>query len=469
MFPRDAAAPRATGAGAGGAGGGGDGGDAGGGGGSQSLATRRRSRLRVPLMVAPYVGILAGGLILSRVPESAYHRFWWLAVAVAIAYVVGLSLTVGSQARRELQAQHERDYRAAVEAGLVRSLQLPDAERRDALESLIPRLRDVRIASRRLSDDELALLRKTLVELDAALTVGAVLSRRRRKWRRTDALFTLGWLGDERSIPTLREALNGRDPDLAYVAGQSLAEYDSAQACGCLLDALRTECIPRPLAATLLEGSRYARAPALIAQARESRTPEVRSWVAYLVGRTQDPRAGAWLSSLAADSDAKVRASAAEALAGFSDAPTLGRLLADDDWLVRANAARSVGRAGLSELADQLPPLLHDRVWWVRQSVTLALKQLGARSVTVVRPLLEDEDRFARNKAAEVLVEVGYVTEQIAALAGSSADVAAARQSLIALVRAEARRSIEAGAADVVDALTRQRVLELLEEVDDDA
>jgi HEAT repeat protein len=451
MFPRDAISPQLI-------GGAGDGG----------AGARRRSRLRVPAMLFPYVGILAGAVILARIPESDFQRFWWFAPATAIAYLVGLSLTIGSLARRRRLVQHARDTEAALEARLIRSLQLPDAGRRDAIESLIPSLRDVRIASGRLSDEELALLRETLVELDASTTVSAEASRRRRKWRRADALFTLGWLADERAIPTLCDALNGRDPDLAYVAGQSLAEYDSARACGCLLDALRTEAIPRPLAATLLEGSRYARAPALIAQAREARDPEVRSWVAYLVGRTRDLRAQAWLSSLAGDPEAKVRASAAEALAGFADAATLGCLLADDDWLVRANAARSVGRAGLSELADQLAPLLHDRVWWVRQSATLALKQLGARSVTAVRPLLEHEDRFARNKAAEVLVEVGYVAEQIAALAGSGADVAAARRSLAALVRAEARPSIEAGAAGVVDALTRERVLELLEEVDDD-
>jgi len=451
MFPRDAVAPRAIG-GAGEAGGPG---------------RRRGSRLRGPAMVFPYVGILAGAFVLARVPETSFERFWWLAPAAVIAYLGFLSLTVGSLARRQRTAEHERDARAALEVMLINSLRLGPAERRAELEPLLTRLRDVRNVSGRLSDGERAVLRATLAEIGASASVGAELTHTRRKWRRAEALFTLGWLTDERSIPALREALNGPDPDLAYVAGQSLAGYDSAGACGCLLDALLTEAIPRPLAATLLEGSRYANAPALIAQAREARDPEARSWVAYLVGRSRDPRAERWLSSLARDSDARVRASAAEALAGFADAGTLGRLLDDADWLVRANAARSVGRAGLSELAGRLPPLLHDRVWWVRQSATLALKQLGTPSVTVVRPLLEDEDRFARNKAAEVLVEVGYVAEQIAALAGSESDIAGARRSLAALVRAEARSSIEAE-AETLDALTRERVLELLEEVDEE-
>jgi len=448
MFPRDAVAPRAiSGAGDGGTG------------------TPRRSRLRGPAMLLPYIGILAGAFILARIPESSFERFWWLAPAAVMAYVTALSLTVGSLARRRRLAGHERDSAAELEATLAGSLQLPHDARAAAIAQLIPRLRDVRTASGRLSQAERALLRETLAEIDASATVRAELSRTRRKWRRAEALFTLGWLGDERSIPTLREALNGRDPDLAYVAGQSLAEYDSARACGCLLRALRTESIPRPLAATLLEGSRYAHAPTLIAQAREVAIPEVRSWVAYLIGRGGDRRAGAWLSSLARDPEARVRASAAEALARCADAATLGRLLADEDWLVRANAARSVGQAGLSELAGRLPPLLHDRAWWVRQSATLALKQLGSTSVSVVRPLLEDDDRFARNKAAEILVELGYVSEQIAELAGSESQIADARRALAAVARAEARASIEA-AGEAADAATRERLREVLEEVD---
>jgi len=448
MFPRDAVAPPAiSGLHDGGAG------------------ARRRSRLRGPAMLFPYVGIVVGAVVLARIPETYFEQFWWLAPAAAIVYLTGLSMTIGSLARRRRVAEHERESGAALEAMLVLALRLPESGRRVALEPLVPRLREVRIVSARLSPEERTALRASLARIDASAAIKSQFARTRRKWRRADALFTLGWLADEDSIPTLCDALNGPDPDLAYVAAQSLAEYDSAQACGCLLDALRRETLARPLAATLLEGSRFTGAPGLIADASGDRDPEVRSWIAYLIGRTDDARAGAWLSALAVDPDAKVRASAAESLAGFPDAATLGRLLTDHDWLVRANAARSVGRAGLSQLAGRLPPLLHDRAWWVRQSATLALKQIGAPSIAVVRPLLEDPDRFVRNKAAEVLVDLGYVTAQVAALAGTESDVTGATKSLTALARAEAKSSIEA-CAEVGDAATRERLRDLLEEVD---
>ena len=425
---------------------------------------RRRSRVRGPAMVLPYVGILVGAVVLARIPESDFERFWWFAPAAAFTYVAVLTLTVASLARRRRVARDERDAAAALQRELRNALDLSPPDRRRALQRLVPDLRAVRAASGGLPGPDRTALRVALTDFDARAAVESELARTRRKWRRADALSTLGWLADERSVPALRDALHGSDPDLAYVAGQSLADYDAAQACGCLVDALRVGCIPRPLAATLLEGSRFGGAPVLIADARDDRDPEVRSWVAYLLGRCRDARAGEWLASLAADPEPEVRASAAEALGALPNAAILARLLDDDHSLVRASAAKAVGRAGLAELAGGLTPLLRDPRWWVRQSAALSLKHLGGPAVHAVRPLLDDADRFARNKAAEVLIEVGYVSEQIARLSAGERAGAAATLSLTAVARADARSAIEGG-AEAADPVTRERLRDLLDHV----
>jgi HEAT repeat protein len=424
----------------------------------------RRSRVRGPAMALPYVGILVGAVVLARIPQSAFERLWWFAPAAAFAYVAAFTLTVVLAARRRRLARNERDAAAALEPQLRNALDLSPADRRRALQRLVPDLHAVRAASGGWPGPERTALRVALTDFDARAAVESELARTRRKWRRADALSTLGWLADERSVPALRDALHGSDPDLAYVAGQSLADYDAAQACGCLVEALRAGCIPRPLAATLLEGSRFGGAPALIADARDDRDPEVRSWVAYLLGRCRDARAGKWLASLAADPEPEVRASAAEALGPCPNATILARLLHDDHPLVRANAAKAVGRAGLAELASELAPLLRDPRWSVRQSAALSLKNLGGAAVHAVRPLLDDVDRFARNKAAEVLIEEGYVSEQITLLGAGERAGAAATLSLTAIARADARSAIEGG-AEAADPVTRDRLRDILDHV----
>ncbi len=298
----------------------------------------------------------------------------------------------------------------------------------------------------------------------AATASVAELARTRRKGRQADALSLLGWLTDERSVPALASALRDlgdRDPDLAYVASQSLSEYDSELACRYLMEALQIGYISRPLVATLIETSSFA--PEVVARARRDPDPDVRSWVAYLLGRSRSAHAGTWLESLAADPEPEVRASAAEALAEFPETAILESLLSDPPWLVRANAAKAIGDADVTTLAPHLTPLLRDRVWWVRQSATLALKRLGASSVAAVLPMLEDDDQFARNEAAEVLIDLGYVSQQIAALGSNRDDGVDASRRLGAVARAGARSTIT-GSAGGTSTLTRQRLDVLLAE-----
>jgi len=71
-----------------------------------------------------------------------------------------------------------------------------------------------------------------------------------------------------------------------------------------------------------------------------------------------------------------------------------------------------------------------------------------------------------RNKAAEVLIEVGFISQQIAALGGAPDQVAAARHVLAAVVRAEARATLESSLEGAADPVTRERLVALLDEVD---
>jgi HEAT repeat protein len=422
------------------------------------------------VIILPYVGLIGGAVALVSVDEQTFEGLWWLAPVAGLAYLCLLLATVGSLTLRRRRVRASAEELEALGATIREAMAAGEpGDRRHTVESLLDRLAEVRVVSRGLSDPQRAVLQATLDEAGAATVVERRLARARTRWRRAELLRTLGWLADERSIPVLEEALRADDPELAFVAGQALSDYGSAPACRGLLDALRAGRPSRAVVATLLESSRYAHWATLVAAVAADPDPEVRSWVAYLLGRSRQPAVAAWLYRLAQDSEPAVRASAAEALAAFPDERILRRLLADADWRVRANAAKAIGEAGgPAALAADLTPLLRDRYWAVRQKATISLKQLGAVSIEPLRPLLDDSDRFARNKAAEILIDVGYAASQIAALDGRSAELSNARQFLQRLARAEARATIRAG-LDSTDVLIRDRLLEVLEAAGDPA
>lgn len=84
----------------------------------------------------------------------------------------------------------------------------------------------------------------------------------------------------------------------------------------------------------------------------------------------------------------------------------LAALLSDDEASVRAEAARSVGRADVKSLAHLLGAALADPSWHVRRNSGEALVELGPIGSVVLRCHLDDEDAFARDMALHVLGRV---------------------------------------------------------------
>jgi HEAT repeat protein len=314
-----------------------------------------------------------------------------------------------------------------------------------------------------LDDGELRALagRVDLVEqLERRLAHGG------RRLRRVAAASALGRVGSRTSLAPLSAALTDPDREVAYAAAQALARYDDPHAYQALLDALGGgDGLPGARVVALLEEFRPATATVMIERRASSDDSEVRHWVAYLLGRLADPSSAPVVEALSHDPDEGVRATAAEALGSFADADALGRLLSDDSWVVRCHAAKAVGKARLAALAPRLAELLEDRSWWVRQNSALALAELGESAVEVLRPQLRSHDRFARNKAAEVLVRTGYAARRIAELDTPNGDALGARRFLVDLGRAEAAGTIEAAFRDAHSGTRRAGLRAVLDEI----
>jgi HEAT repeat protein len=311
-------------------------------------------------------------------------------------------------------------------------------------------------------------LRAELSLAGAAERLDAEATRGRTVRRRVEAIEAIGWLRARGSVRVLGLAMADPVPDIAYAAAQALGRHQTPAAFETLVGGLESTALPRERLAALIEDSYVPGGLAALDRLTGSGDSDLRRWGSYLLGRSRDPRAQSRLSALAADPEPNVRAAAAEGLGYFEDHDSLRDLLADDQWFVRARAAKATGDSAQIGLAADLIPLLRDRTWWVRQDAAMALGRLGDHAHALLRPVLGDHDRFARNKAAETLVRSGYVQRELERLAEGAAGTETARALMLDLERAEALSVIGHELGRDPSSVAGRRMIGVLESIDED-
>jgi HEAT repeat protein len=230
------------------------------------------------------------------------------------------------------------------------------------------------------------------------------------KWRRISALRRLARARDPRSRRLLHRALADGDSDIVGAAVRSLGEIADDWAVDELLAALIAGTHPRSRVATQLEPLTLRIGPQLV-ELLDHGDPSVRFWGATLLsgcpGLALDR-----LVALTGDTDANVRAAAVESIGDRGETAGLDAVrvrLDDDVWFVRVHACRAAGRLGGLNEASRIAGALGDPWWWVRAAAKDALRGLGIDVAGVLVSQLDDDDAFARNGAAEVLQDVGFV------------------------------------------------------------
>lgn len=268
------------------------------------------------------------------------------------------------------------------------------------------------LAAEEISQLEVSVRLDVLHKLEQAGVVTRLLrdAKSRLKWTRAHALRILGELKLPHSVPTLLAALDDRDPDVRNVAARSLGRMKLQAAEEALIGLLgkHDQGVSARIAAICIEmGPRTA--PLLIKTTREG-SPKARFWAAKILGEIRDARAVRALSDALLDPDPEVRSAATWALGQIADpaaASIVSSMLRDLVWYVRAHAAESLGKIGVSHYVPALAGALCDRSWWVRKNALDALVRIGEPSKPMLFRVLESEDRFARECAAEGLAALG--------------------------------------------------------------
>jgi GNAT superfamily N-acetyltransferase len=230
------------------------------------------------------------------------------------------------------------------------------------------------------------------------------------RWRRVTALQRLEQAHHPLVPQLVRPVLDDPDERVAAAAIRTLGDIGDEWAIEILVDALRRGHGSRSRVAAELEELAPAPGPRLVPLLRDW-NPAVRFWGATLLQAYPD-LGEATLIELTWDSDPNVRAAAVEALGTRSGSAVGTALLArldDSEWFVRVHAARAAGRVLGVEAAPTIIRLLADERWWVRTAAKDALRSMGTDAVPSLLPVLTHADPFARNGAAEVLQDIGFV------------------------------------------------------------
>jgi HEAT repeat protein len=239
----------------------------------------------------------------------------------------------------------------------------------------------------------------------------------RNPWPRITALQILAFGQTEAAWTALEKALISPDHHVVGAAVTILGNLHETRAAELLAKAMRVGCYPSSRISTFLDRFPIDLSP-LVGSFLSQPSSNIRYWGAMMLRRYPALEGGTeMLASLTYDKNPMVRRAAIESMSlldGEIATKEARRLLTDEVSFVRAHAARALGTLHAHEAAPAVAALMADREWWVRYAAKASLETMGSQAIPHILPFLKDQDRFARNGAAEVLQNLEYFEQLLA-------------------------------------------------------
>lgn len=403
-------------------------------------------------------------------------------ISLATVLLAGAALAVAvwaALALHVLAIQKRRDRTRAVLAAAIQAIQAPDTQSLSNAERAA-RLRRLLVGSSRelimqaaadrdTPEDAFHPLASHLIEhwgIETLLADAAGHRSSRDKWRRIAALRILSRMAQPESLDLLARAVEEPDEDVGECAIALLGASTDLRAMDLLLDALAGTRHQASRIAAHIEQSGLRIADRLKTRLGDA-NPVVRLWSATLLARYPEERIEADLAALTDDPDPRVRKAAIQTLGVVGDALAADcalRLLTDPLAYVRAHAARALGVLGRDDLAAEVARLLGDGDWWTRLAARESLEMMGSEVWPLMMRCLDDDDRFVRNGAAEVIQNLGVLDSLIVMEAATDRP---AQSKIILLRRIAAAGGVRFtdSLVDRADPVVGQRIRQLLSHI----
>lgn len=256
----------------------------------------------------------------------------------------------------------------------------------------------------------------------------------------------LGKVKSRASVPKLTGLLDAEDPDIVSVTVRALSKIggpESLQAIAQRLPALLGGSVvaSKTMQTALLAFGAEA-IPVLVEQDAMQDTPQVVSNKLEILSRLPAKAASLALASryLSSD-DAEVRSKALKVLGRAENIVMaagllrlISPLLQDPVWFVRLQAVRTARVLQCTEATGPLGRLIFDQNWQVRNEAAQALIMLGECSLDTILEVLTGEDRYAKDSVCEELEDTGFSARLIDNLTGNDAVLRKKSQQILDLM-----------------------------------
>jgi len=232
----------------------------------------------------------------------------------------------------------------------------------------------------------------------------------RNKWRKIEALLSIGYLNPPDSVKILKKASLSRDDDIRYFSILALGQIKNGHAASVLIDLIKNNIFPGHKIISILETFAPEILSAYIDNLLSDKKTEVRLWGLRLLSRLKDPRYTAQASKLMKDPSGDVRVAACQCL-GFSKnkdaAKELCSAMKHDTWSVRAAAVKALSELLGKECMPNVMELITDS----SLSVLAAVKAVMITHINAATPyidkILSGDDEMAKRICSEALEETG--------------------------------------------------------------
>lgn len=247
-------------------------------------------------------------------------------------------------------------------------------------------------------------------ELDKVSQIKKTAQKARNKWRRIEAIITLGYLDLPLASDILKKSLIDKDEDIAYFSILSLGRIKTAESARALLEVIRNRTFSGYKIASVLE-TFPPNIVGEVIEATQDTDPILRFWAIKLLSRFKPKEYTDRIGALTKDKLPDIRAAACECLgdiAGKSLEVFVKECLNDSVWFVRVHAIRALEKISGADSVPDLVNLIRYDNWFIQENIKKVMTKYINQSLPHIERLLWDDDKSIRKVCLEILDVSGH-------------------------------------------------------------
>lgn len=288
------------------------------------------------------------------------------------------------------------------------------------------------------------------------------------KWKRIEAILSLGYINVPSSPDIIKKTLHSRDDDIAYFSIIALGQIKSAASAKVLLDFLEKNNFYRYKIISILEGFPPEIAGDVLKLMNDP-DHSVRLWAVRLFSRLKPVQYIKDMEELTKDGSEDLRAAACGCLGEIGKKESKGVLvkcLSDDFWLVRSEAVKALSKILGKDSMPLIMGCINDASLSVLDSVRSVIIEHIETAMPYIEEFLYGKDEVSKRVSVDALQATGYFLKLLKdALHGTDKDKNYAIRIIKGLVISKAHLGLEGGLAKF-EGNDRIKLLEIIKNID---